>query len=222
MRASNNPTWFLYLYASFLLFWLWKRTKASLVFCGFSSELQQQMTPSSPTVTTVLSWMGWTPTTGAAWPILFVVAGRVKATCFLRRAASSRARDSCSMYAHRSTFITKTQISLRRRPYKPGKMYLIHFLLHEKQFCAVQLTHEILPLPKQSIFLNKPWTCGLVCKIKKRIRKKYLLNAGIFKELRQTTKMNNCHCLTILGRSKHLLSICPNSVTLIGLEHGAS
>lgn len=27
------------------------------------------------------------------------------------------------------------------------------------------------------------------------------------------------HSLTILGKPKHVLSICPNSVTLMGLEH---
>lgn len=120
-RASYNPTFFCIFCLFWAVLWLWKPTNASLVLCGFSSELQQQMTPSSPTVTAVLSWMGWTPMTGKAWTSVFSVAGRAKAVCFLRRAVSSWALDSCSMYAHRSPFITKRPISLRRRRTSLGR-----------------------------------------------------------------------------------------------------
>lgn len=34
-----------------------------------------------------------------------------------------------------------------------------------KNKSKVQLTHETLPLPKQSIFLNNPWICLLLCEI---------------------------------------------------------
>lgn len=111
-----------------------KLTNASLVFWSFSSALQQQMTPSSPTVTAVPSRLGWMLMTGTAWPSGLVLAGRAKAVCFLRHAASSRALDSCSMYAHRSPFIITTTKKKRTLTWQEsGKMYLIDFMFHEKR-----------------------------------------------------------------------------------------
>lgn len=81
----------------------------SLVFSGFSSGLQWQTKPSSRTETTEPLWPVRILTMGNPWSSVFIVAGRVKATCFLRLTLSCLPLYSCSMYAHNSPCVTVCQ-----------------------------------------------------------------------------------------------------------------
>lgn len=81
----------------------------SLVFSGFSSGLQWQTKPSSRIETTEPLWPVRILTMGNPWSSVFIVAGRVKATCFLRLTLSCLPLYSCSMYAHNSPCVTVCQ-----------------------------------------------------------------------------------------------------------------